>query len=93
MKFNQTEPGMTLFANNGSSLYYIMFVVKKTAKVITIDKVALTKNSRYCSLSTDRVSRKDWDDAFMIYFDSKIATEEWRRIFIRGAFGVPLSMK
>lgn len=93
MKFNQTESGMTLFANNGSSLYYIMFVVKKTAKVITIDKVALTKNSKYCSLDTDRVSRKNWDDAFMIYFDSKIATEEWRRIFIRGAFGVPLSIK
>ena len=93
MKFEQVQPGMALFANNNSDLFYIMFVMKKTGRVVTIDKVTLTKNSKYCSLGTDKINRKDWDDAFMIYYDSRIVPKEWRRVFIQGVFGVPLRMK
>ena len=94
MKFDELSSGMILVGNNGTpTICYLFFIKEIRRGSIILDNLLMSANSKTSYFTRQVVPATEWNDDMMIYYDSVVADENWKRRFMKGVFGVPLMEK
>jgi hypothetical protein len=93
MKFVELNSNTVLSAHNFSDLYYLFFIKEIRDDSVVIGQLTINNSSQFFNIQHHVIPTDQWNDAFNIYYSSKLASEQQCKRFIRGVFGVPMVEK